>query len=62
MTWFEIKKAADEAGITDDEEIAVIACDPIEGDKSLHRVTIGRSVKAASGRSPSGSRPATSTW
>lgn len=45
MTWFEIKRAAEEAGIKDDEEIAAIACESEGGSKTLQRVVIGRSVK-----------------
>lgn len=47
MTWFEIKRAADEAGIGDDEEISAITCESEGGSKTLQRMVIGRSVKLA---------------
>ena len=47
MTWFEIKKAAEEAGIEDNEEICEIACETDGGSKTLKRMVIGRTVKLA---------------
>lgn len=47
MTWFEIKKAAAEAGIEDDEEICEISCEADGGSKTLQRMVIGRAVKLA---------------
>ena len=53
MTWKEIKHAAEEAGVTDDEEICVIQCENGDGDKHFHRVRLGYAVKLAENPQPS---------
>lgn len=49
MTWKQIKQAAEEAGVSDDEEISLIQCEPGvgAGDHTFHKVTLGRTVKLA---------------
>ncbi len=45
MTWAEIKRAVETAGITDQDEVEKIECDPFGGSKTLHRVVIGKLVR-----------------
>ena len=47
MTWREIKKAVDEAGISEEDEVSVIECQPHDGDKTLHKLKLGKFVKLA---------------
>ena len=47
MTWSEIKKAVEQAGITDDEEIGSIQCENGNGDHTFHKVRLGRALKLA---------------
>jgi hypothetical protein len=47
MTWKEIKKAVEEAGITEDEEISLIQCEIGEGDKTFHKMRLGTTLKLA---------------
>lgn len=47
MTWKEIKQAVEEAGVGDDEEIAVIQCENGDGDHTFHKVRLGKSLKLA---------------
>ena len=49
MTWAQIKKAAEEAGVRDDEEISLIQCESRvgEGDRTFHKVKLGMTVKLA---------------
>jgi hypothetical protein len=58
MTWFEIKKAMENAGVRDDEEITCITCEKAGGDKALHRMKLGVTVKLAEGLSPEARRHA----
>jgi hypothetical protein len=53
MTWKEIKKAIEEAGVKEDEEICLIQCEAHDGDKTFHKVKLGRTVKLAEGISES---------
>lgn len=45
MTWAEIKKAVEESGIKEDEEIHEIHCSNGRGRKKFHAVKLGRSLK-----------------
>jgi hypothetical protein len=45
MTWAEIKKAVEEAGISEDEEIDEIHCSNGRGLKSFHTAKLGRALK-----------------
>ena len=45
MTWSEIKKAVEEAGVREDEEIGQIECEYRSGDHTFHKVRLGRAVK-----------------
>jgi hypothetical protein len=49
MTWAEIKKAADEAGVSDDEEISTIQCETANGvgDHTFHKMRLGKALKLA---------------
>lgn len=47
MTWKEIKKAVDVAGISEEDEVSVIECQPHDGNKTLHKIKLGRFVKLA---------------
>ena len=54
MTWSEVKKAVEEAGIDDKDDICEIQCQIHQGDKHLHPVRLGRTLKLAEGISESG--------
>jgi hypothetical protein len=45
MTWAEIKKAIEQAGVRDDEEIGLIQCENGDGDHTFHRVKLGKMLK-----------------
>ena len=47
MTWLEIKRAVEAAGVRDDEEITVIQCENSSGDHSFHTVRLGNKLKLA---------------
>lgn len=47
MTWKEIKKAVEEAGVTEDEEIGLIQCENGDGDHTFHKVRLGKMLKLA---------------
>lgn len=47
MTWREIKNAVEDAGIGEDDEVSVIQCQPHDGDKTLHKLKLGKFVKLA---------------
>lgn len=47
MTWREIKKAVEQAGVGDDEEIEVIQCENGDGDHSFHKMKLGKALKLA---------------
>ena len=52
MTWSEIKKAVEEAGVGEDEEIGLIECENGAGDRSFHKVRLGRRLKLAESTLP----------
>jgi hypothetical protein len=45
MTWSEIKRAVEEVGLEEDEEISVIQCENGDGDHTFHKVRLGRMLK-----------------
>lgn len=45
MTWSEIKKAVEGAGIAEEDEVSVIECQAHDGDKTLHKLKLGKFVK-----------------
>lgn len=47
MTWKEIKDAVTEAGVKEDEEIALIQCENGMGNHTFHKVTLGKRLKLA---------------
>jgi len=47
MTWREIKKAVEQAGVSDDEEIGSIQCEIEDGDHTFHKMKLGNTVKLA---------------
>jgi hypothetical protein len=47
MTWSEIKKAVEEVGVGEDEEIGLIQCENGDGDHTFHKVRLGRTLKLA---------------
>jgi hypothetical protein len=47
MTWSEIKKAVEDAGIAEEDEVSVIQCQAHNGDKTLHKMKLGKFVKLA---------------
>jgi len=52
MTWKEIKKAVEEAGVTEEEQISLIECGSSDGIKSFHKVRLGKAIKLAENTSP----------
>jgi hypothetical protein len=47
MTWKEIKKAVDQAGVAEDEEISLIQCENGDGDHTFQKVRLGKMLKLA---------------
>jgi hypothetical protein len=45
MTWSEIKKAVEQAGIKEEDDICTIHCAIHHGNKILHQKRIGRFVR-----------------
>jgi hypothetical protein len=45
MTWAEIKRAVEEAGIKEDQEIHAIHCSNQRGQKKFHAIKVGRALK-----------------
>jgi hypothetical protein len=45
MTWIEIKKAVEQAGVRDDEEIGSIQCENGNGDHTFHKVRLGKTLR-----------------
>lgn len=56
MTWREIKEAVAQAGVKEDEEIALIQCENGRGDHTFHKVTLGKRLKLAENVSEEASR------
>jgi hypothetical protein len=47
MTWKEIKKAVEEAGVQDDDEISLIQCENKDGNHTFQKVRLGKTLKVA---------------
>lgn len=47
MTWAEIKRAVDQAGVDSDEQIGLIQCENGDGDHTFRKVRLGRALKRA---------------
>ena len=47
MTWSEIKQAVEDAGVEDDDDIALIQCENEEGDHTFHKMRLGKMLKLA---------------
>ncbi len=47
MTWSEIKKAVEQVGVGEDEEIRLIQCENGDSDHTFHKVRLGRTLKLA---------------
>ncbi len=47
MTWREIKDAVAQAGVREDEEIALIQCENGKGNHTFHKVALGKRLKLA---------------
>lgn len=47
MTWKEIKRAVEEAGVEDEEEISLIQCENGDGDHTFQKVRLGKTLKLA---------------
>lgn len=56
MTWSEIKKAVEQAGVGEDEEIGLIQCENGDGDHTFHKVRLGKVLKLAENVSPEKAR------
>jgi hypothetical protein len=56
MTWSEIKKAVEEVGVGEDEDIGLIQCENGDGDHTFHKVRLGRTLKLAENVSPEKAR------
>ena len=56
MTWSEIRKAVEQAGVRDNEEISLIQCENGDGDHTFHRVKLGKMLKLAENVSPEKAR------
>ena len=49
MTWKDIKKAVEESGIKETDEICLVECKFQHGDKTLHKSKMGRAFKLSEG-------------
>ena len=47
MTWSEIKRAVENSGVRDDEEISLIQCETGDGDHTFQKVKLGNALKLA---------------
>ena len=45
MTWAEIKRAVEQAGVREDDEIGLIQCENGDGDHTFHKVRMGKTLK-----------------
>ena len=58
MTWGDIKKAVEQPGVKDNEEIGVIQCENGDGDHTFHKMKLGKTLKLAENVSPEKTREA----
>lgn len=49
MTWKEVKKAIEELGIKESDEICLVECKFQGGDKTLHKSEMGKAIKLTEG-------------
>ena len=56
MTWADIKKAVEAAGVKENEEIGLIQCENEDGDHTFHKVRLGRRLKLTENVSPEKAR------
>lgn len=56
MTWSEIKRAVEQAGVGEGEEIALIQCENGDGDHTFQKVRLGKALKLAENVSPDKAR------
>lgn len=56
MTWSEIKRAVEQAGVSEYEEIGLIQCENGDGDHTFHKVRLGKTLKLAENVSPEKAR------
>ena len=56
MTWKEIKKAVEQAGINEDDDIEVIQCENSSGDHTFRRMQLGNKLKLRESVSPERAR------
>ena len=47
MIWSDIKKAVEQAGVGENEEIGLIQCENGDGDHTFHKVRLGKRLKLA---------------
>jgi len=45
MTWTQIKKAVEESGLKENEEVSLIQCENGDGDGTFHKMRLGNAVK-----------------
>lgn len=56
MTWAQIKKAVEEAEISDSDEIGLIQCENTNGDQTFRKVRLGKTIKLAENSSNEAAR------
>jgi hypothetical protein len=56
MTCAEIRRAVEQAGVRDDEEISCIQCENGDGDHTFQKVRLGKALKLAETASPEKAR------
>lgn len=52
MTWKEIKRAVEQAGVKESDDIVEIQCELNDGSKTLHPIRLGKFLKLAEDLSP----------
>lgn len=45
MTWAEIKRAVEQTGIKEEDEVSAIQCELHHGAKTFHTLRLGKTVK-----------------
>lgn len=45
MTWSQIKRAVEDAGVGDEDEVSVVQCQTHRGNKTLHKIKLGEFLK-----------------